>query len=194
MAIRIGVMAALVLPLLTACGSPARQPSGGGMMGGGMAGTAESGYRYSGLTCSAPASLPGLTVAVTLADMGMTQMMGGTAPMGARMLLRTVPATVPAGQVSLVASNVGWRTHELLVLPLAAGTPAGARVPGADGKIDETQSLGEASSSCAAGKGEGITAGTVGWVTLTLAPGRYELVCNLTNHYADRMYQELVVT
>jgi hypothetical protein len=90
-------MAALVLPLLTACGSPASQPSGGGMMGGGMAGSAESGYRYSGLTCSTPASLPGLTVAVRLADMGMTQMMGGTAPMGARMMLRAVPATVPAG-------------------------------------------------------------------------------------------------
>jgi len=29
---------------------------------------------------------------------------------------------------------------------------------------------------------------------VTLAPGRYELVCNLQNHYANRMYQELVVT
>jgi len=27
-----------------------------------------------------------------------------------------------------------------------------------------------------------------------LAPGRYELICNLPNHYADGMYQELVVT
>lgn len=41
---------------------------------------------------------------------------------------------------------------------------------------------------------EGITSGSVGWTTLTLAPGRYELVCNLKNHYANGMYQELVVT
>jgi len=29
---------------------------------------------------------------------------------------------------------------------------------------------------------------------VTLPPGRYELICNLPNHYADGMYQELVVT
>jgi uncharacterized cupredoxin-like copper-binding protein len=29
---------------------------------------------------------------------------------------------------------------------------------------------------------------------VTLAPGHYELVCNLENHYADGMYQELDVT
>jgi uncharacterized cupredoxin-like copper-binding protein len=129
-----------------------------------------------------------------LGDMGMTQMMSGTAPLGAHMMLRAAPATVPAGQVSLVVSNVGWRTHEVVILPLAAGAAAGQRVPGADGKVDETGSLGEVSNSCAAGVGDGITAGAVGWSTVTLAPGRYELVCNLQNHYANGMYQELVVT
>ena len=54
--------------------------------------------------------------------------------------------------------------------------------------------MGEASTSCGAGAGEGIRAGTVSWTTLTLAPGRYELICNLPNHYADGMYQELLVT
>ncbi len=126
--------------------------------------------------------------------MGMTQMMGGTAPMGAVMRLTASPATVPAGKVTLVAVNVGRRTHELVVLPLAGGDVAGRRAPGADGKVDEAGSLGEASNSCAAGQGDGITSGSVGWVTLTLPPGHYELVCNLTNHYADHMYQELVVT
>lgn len=162
--------------------------NGSGMMGGG------SGYVYSRLTCSAPTSLPGRTVAVMLADMGMTRMMSGTAPMGAHMQLIASPATAPAGQVSLVASNVGWRTHELVILPLAAGAVAGQRVPGTDGKVTETGSLGEASNSCAAGSGEGIRAGTVGWTTVTLAPGHYELICNLSNHYADGMRQELVVT
>lgn len=66
-------------------------------------------------------------------------------------------------------------------------------MPGADGKIGEAGSLGEASASCRGGSGEGIRAGTVGWTTLTLAPGRYELVCNLRNHYANGMHQLLQV-
>ena len=158
------------------------------MMGGG------AGYRFAHTTCSAPGSLPGRIVNVTLADMGMTRMMGGTAPLGAHMMLRVSPATIPAGQITVVASNLGWRTHELVILPLAGGTAAGQRVPGNDGKVAETGSLGEASDSCGSGTGNGITSGTVSWTTVTLPPGRYELICNLPNHYADGMYQQLVVT
>jgi uncharacterized cupredoxin-like copper-binding protein len=166
---------------------------GPGMMGGSAGMMGPSGYAYSRLTCAAPTPLPGSTVNVILGDMGMTQTMGGVAPLGGHMMMRATPASVPSGQVSVVVSNMGWRTHELVVLPLADGAAAGRRVPGADGKIDETGSVGEVSNSCAAGAGDGITAGAVGWTTLTLAPGRYELVCNLPNHYANGMYQELVV-
>jgi len=109
------------------------------------------------------------------------------------MMLRAAPRTLAAGQVSLVATNRGWRSHELVVLPLAAGQRAGQLVPGADGKVDERGSLGEASTSRGAGTGEGIAAGRVGWITLTFAPGRYELVCNLRNHYANGMHQEIRV-
>ena len=161
---------------------------GPGMMGGGSV------YHYSKLTCTAPPDLPGRTVNVTLGDMGMTQMMGGTAPLGVHMMLRAAPAAVAAGKVSLVAANMGWRTHELVILPLSAGESAGQRDPGPDGKVDEAGSLGEASASCGAGAGDGIRAGTVSWTTLTLAPGRYDLVCNLPNHYADGMHQEILVT
>ncbi len=183
--------------LLSGCGSGGGTTAGGVMGGGsagGMMGGAPSGYHFSRLTCSAPASLPEATVRVVLGDLGMTQRMGGTAPMGAHMMLRAVPATVPTGQVGFVAQNVGWRTHELVILPLPDGAAAGQRVPDADGTVDETGSLGEASNSCAAGTGEGITSGAVGWTTLTLPAGRYELVCNLPNHYADGMYQELDAT
>ena len=192
------VMAGLAL---AGCGSVSS--TGSGMMGAGGNSTASStgvgmmggtGYHFARVTCSAPRSLPGRIVNVTLADMGMTQMMGGTAPLGAHMMLRISPATVPAGQISLVASNMGWRTHELVILPLAAGAAAGQRVPGGDGKVAEAGSLGEASHSCANGAGDGITSGSVGWTTLTLPPGRYELVCNLSNHYADGMYEQLAVT
>ncbi len=163
------------------------------MMGG--SGQGMNGYTLSGSTCTPAApSASGTVVHVILADMGMTQMMGGTAPMNARMMLRATPTTVTAGTITLQASDRGWRTHELLVLPLAAGAKAGQRTPGADGKVSETGSLGEASTACAAGAGKGIPARSASWVTLKLPAGRYELVCNLPNHYADGMRQELDVT
>jgi uncharacterized cupredoxin-like copper-binding protein len=187
---------------LAGCGSVSS--SGSGMMGAGGNSTvsltgagmmgAGAGYHFARMTCSAPRSLPGRVVNVTLGDMGMARMMSGTAPMGAHMMLRISAATVPAGRISLVASNMGWRTHELVVLPLAAGAAPGRRVPGVDGKVAETGSLGEASHSCGSGTGDGITSGTVSWTTVTLHPGRYELICNLPNHYADGMYAQLVVS
>jgi uncharacterized cupredoxin-like copper-binding protein len=176
--------------VLAGCGGASPSPRSG-MMGGQEAGP---GYHYSRLVCSGPTSPPGRVVTVRLADMGMTQMMGGTAPLGAHMMLRAFPATVTAGKITFVAQNMGWRTHELVVLPLKTNTQAGLRVPNPDGKVDESGNLGESSASCAAGSGEGITAGAVGWTTLTLPPGRYELICNLTNHYANGMRQELDVT
>ena len=166
--------------------------AGPGMMGG--PGGMGPGYTASRLICSAPATLPGTTVTVQLADMGMMSPSSETAPLGAPMMLQVDRATVVAGPVSLVAQNLGWRPHELVVLPLAEGAAAGQRVSGPAGKVDETGSTGEASTSCAAGQGEGISSGAVGWITVTLPPGRYELVCNLANHYADGMHQELDVS
>lgn len=170
---------------------------GSGMMGGRTAGgtgmMGSGGMAYRQLTCAPPAAVPGEVVRVRLSDMGMSAMASGDAPLGARMVLQASPTTVTAGTVTLVVENLGWRTHELVVLPLAGGAHAGQRVPGTDGKVDESGSVGEASSTCAAGEGDGVRSGAVGWVTLELHPGRYELVCNLTNHYADGMHQELVV-
>ena len=193
--VALGLAAAMVL---SGCTTAARSPDAG-MMGGNGSGTgmgATPGSPRAQLSCTAPASLPGPTVSVSLTDMGMVDspMMGGAAPMGERMGLHASPSSVRAGKISFVASNFGGRTHELVILPLAAGASAGKRVPGRDGRVDEAGSLGEASASCAAGSGEGVTSGSVGWVTVTLPAGRYELVCNLQNHYADGMYQELDVT
>ncbi len=185
------LIAALVL---TGCSSePTSSGNQGDGKGSGMMGNG-SAYRSSLSTCTPPASLAGTRVEVTLADMGMTKMMSGVAPMGARMRLLASTTQVAAGKVSLVVSNLGWRTHELVVLPLDAGVPAGQRQVGANGRVDEAGSLGEASSSCGADSGEGITSGSAGWTTLNLPAGRYELVCNLPNHYADGMYQAFVVS
>ena len=153
-----------------------------------------SGYSFSSLSCAAPNSLPGTAIRVTLADAGTMRMMGGTAPKGLHMMLRAAPASVRSGRITVIASNVGWRTHELVILPLSAGAVAGQRKADADGKVSEAGSLGEASSSCSAGAGAGISAGAVGWTTVTLPAGHYELVCNLPNHYADGMYEELFVS
>ena len=144
-----------------------------------------------GAGCSLP-SLPGRQVQVALADMG-GGMMGGSM-MGGRMMLGVVPQTVPRGTVSFLAANHGARTHELLVLPLAAGATVGTRPVASDNTIDETGSLGEASRGCGAGHGEGIRPGQAGWVSLTLRPGRYELLCNQPGHYAAGMFAELDVT
>uniref|UniRef100_UPI00389B2D4B sulfocyanin-like copper-binding protein n=1 Tax=Pigmentiphaga litoralis TaxID=516702 RepID=UPI00389B2D4B len=141
--------------------------------------------------CSAP-SLPGTTVRVTEADMGAGMM--GRSAMRRGMRLAVDRASVPHGQVSLVATNLGSVPHELLVLPLPQGQALGARAVGADGTVDETGSLGEASASCAAGTGEGIAPGAASWVTLDLPAGRYELLCNVPGHYLAGMFAELTVT
>lgn len=165
--------------------------------GTGTAGSFAPGWRSTAGTfgqngCSAPTTLPGQHVTVILADMG--AMMGGSAMMGGRMMLRANPQTVQAGTVSLLATNHGTRTHELLVLPLTGDTPVGARVVGADRRITETTSLGEASNDCGPGAGEGIEPGGLSWLTLQLPTGRYELACNLPGHYTTGMYIELDVT
>lgn len=153
-------------------------PGVGGMVVGRMGGRAAS-------SCLVP-NLPGSKVDVVVADMG--AMMGG-----GRMMLRAAPSTVRAGEVSVVVRNQGMQTHEVVVLPLAGTTPAGSRVSGSDGSVDESGSVGEVSATCASGKGDGIASGATGWTTLTLAPGRYEIVCNEPGHYQSGMFQELNV-
>lgn len=157
-------------------------------------------------SCAAPA-LPGSVVDVIFTDGGAMMgpgmhggpMMGG--PMMHRpgmgmpmMSLGVSPVSVPAGQVSLLAVNRGGLAHEVVVLPLAGGKAPGQRPVGADGEVDEAGAVGEAAQTCGAGEGEGIAPGAAGWTTLTLAPGRYELLCNIAGHYGWGMYAELDVT
>lgn len=140
--------------------------------------------------CSTPA-LAGTLVDVTAIDMGGGMLQGGG--MGATMRVLTSRASVPAGRVLLRVANRGSLVHELLVLPFADGQQVGEREVGSDNRVAETGSVGEASRTCGAGSGDGIDSGALGWVTLDLAPGRYELACNLAGHYAAGMYTELIV-
>lgn len=168
--------------VLAGCVTVNQQQAGPGMMHGGGPGVFRS-------TCTPTVDPSGSTVAVMLGDGGMVRRMHGSGAM-----LRVVPASVEAGEVTLVARNMGRRTHELVVLPLAPGASVGERPQGVDGSVDETGSLGEASAPCAEGAGDGLPSGAVGWVTLDLPAGRYEVVCNLPHHYAAGMADELVVT
>ncbi len=143
---------------------------------------------YGAVTCTSP-QLPGAIVEVTLADAGNSMM--GRGPM--MVTLSATPGTVTAGQVSFVVRNRGALAHELVILPLPTDGP-GTRPTGADGKIDESQSLGESSKSCAEGSGDGIAPGSTGWVTVTLKPGRYELVCDEPWHYSAGMFDVFVAT
>jgi uncharacterized cupredoxin-like copper-binding protein len=201
------VVAGLAVLALAGCGAAASNPdwpgvgimggaNGTRMMGGGTAGsgTGDGPMMSAQLSCTAPDALPGSRVTVALVDMDMRRAGTDRAPLGIPMRLRTSTTSVPAGQVSFVAENLGARSHELVVLRLAVGQQPGTRAPGSNGEIAENGSVGEASNACGDGSGDGVSTGTTGWVTLTLPPGRYELVCNEANHYADGMYQELVVT
>lgn len=143
--------------------------------------------------CGVP-DLAGQQVTVVAGDMGGARMMGGFAMMRGRMMLHVAPQSVSSGTVSLRLLNQGTRTHELVVLPLAANATAGSLAIGSGNRVDEGGSLGEASNDCGSGSGEGIRPGGAGWITLTLQPGRYELLCNLRGHYAAGMFAELDVT
>jgi uncharacterized cupredoxin-like copper-binding protein len=193
----VGTLTAAIVALVAsaamavgAIGGPSSGPSG--VRGG--AGPGGHGY-LSGSPPAAP-KLPGTVVNVSLTNMGGSMMGGqGNAMMGGgAMGLSADHATVPHGTVSFLVTNDGSIDHEMVVLPLARSQPAGARPAGGDGKIDEAGSLGEASRTGGAGAGAGIAPGASGWVTVTLAPGHYELVCNLPRHYAGGMYTQLDVT
>lgn len=154
-------------------------------LGGAFGSSRPSGFAT--VACSDP-QLPAPLVRVALSDAG-SGMMG---PMPMMTDLRASPNKVPAGRISFLVDNRGGLVHEMLVLPLPANGP-GSRSVGSDQRVDESQSLGEASRSCAQGSGDGLVPGSRGWVTLSLQPGRYELICNEPWHYAAGMFDVLTV-
>jgi uncharacterized cupredoxin-like copper-binding protein len=166
--------------------------------------------------CDMPV-LPGAAVDVTLTEMPGTMMGPGMGPgmmtlgpssrygPGApaagyprpamqMMSLSLSSTTVPQGQVSFQVVNGGVWIHELAVLPLGPGQNIGQRRIEADNKVDESASLGHVEGSCGADDGDGIAPGAIGWTTITMSPGRYELICNIAGHYRAGMHALLEVT
>ena len=163
-----------------------------GAMGGGTG----AGHGFlSGSRAAAPA-LPGTLVNVSLADMGGSMMgsQGNTMMGSGAMRLIADHTSVPHGTVSFLVTNSGSIDHEMVVLPLADSQAAGTRPTAGDARIDEAGSLGEASKTDGQGAGKGIEPGASGWMSITLARGHYELVCNLAGHYTAGMFTQLTVT
>jgi uncharacterized cupredoxin-like copper-binding protein len=142
--------------------------------------------------CTIP-SLPGQSVDVILSDMSGGMMAGGLMG-GTRHMMNVAvgPSTVASGDVSFRVRNEGMMVHELVILPLPPDG-AGTRPVNPDGRVGEKGNVGEASTSCGEGPGDGIAPGAAGWVTVHLATGRYELICNEPGHYAMGMFTSLRV-
>ncbi len=175
----VGVLATLALTVLSIASIAflSQQRIGNGLPG--------------GTGCAAP-GIAETVITVTTTDMP-GPMMGGPGRMGG-MGLTADHATVNHGLMGFLVTNAGRYTHEMVILPLAGDQIAGSRPIGGDGKVDETGSLGEASTTCAEGAGQGILPHTSGWVSVNLPPGRYELLCNFAGHYAAGMHTLLTVT
>ncbi len=151
-------------------------------------------HQYATAPRGPSAGITGTVVDVVAMDMGGRRMMGSSGGMmDGTMRLVSDRVDAPAGSLTLRLYNAGTIKHELVVLPLADGQQVGGRSVGADGGVSESDSLGEASKTGGEGPGDGIEPGATGWVTLDLPAGRYEIVCNIENHYAAGMYALLVV-
>lgn len=95
-------------------------------------------------------------------------------------------AEVPAGEITFDVVNVGEDPHEVVFfksdLDITALPPSTV-----SGEVDEA-AIGEYVGGWEDVQPAGLASGT-----LTLAPGRYILLCNLTKHYENGMVSTLQV-
>jgi uncharacterized cupredoxin-like copper-binding protein len=93
------------------------------------------------------------------------------------------PGHVRAGEVELLVRNQGPDTHEMIMVRSTRSQPPLRR----DGLTVDEEALHEV------GAVEGLDPHGVQQVRLHLAPGRYELFCNMAGHFMAGMRAELVV-
>jgi uncharacterized cupredoxin-like copper-binding protein len=97
----------------------------------------------------------------------------------------TAPSRVRAGAAELVVRNAGPTYHEFLVV-----TERRRRLPfRADGLTVDEEQL----EPLLAGEIEPFASGTSEVMRVSLRPGRYVLLCNMSGHYLGGMRKELVV-
>jgi uncharacterized cupredoxin-like copper-binding protein len=122
------------------------------------------------------------TAAATSGGPATVNVVGGERANGSYYLTAT-PPSVKSGPTVIAFKNVGTRVHEVVVLK--TGTPANQLKVGADNTVSEAASVGEDSET---------NAGKSKTTTITLAPGKYVLVCNIAGHYKKGMYFAFTVT
>jgi len=93
------------------------------------------------------------------------------------------PGRIPAGDVEFLVSNQGPDTHELIMVRSSRSRPPLRR----DGLTVNEEAL------HVVGAVDGLDPHGVGHVRLHLAPGRYELFCNMAGHFMAGMHAKLVV-
>ena len=93
------------------------------------------------------------------------------------------PDHIPAGEAELVVKNQGPDTHELIIVRSRR-----SRLPL---RLDGLTVAEEALRAVATVEGVASKGGER--VHLHLAPGRYELFCNMAGHFMAGMHSELVV-
>jgi uncharacterized cupredoxin-like copper-binding protein len=96
----------------------------------------------------------------------------------------SAPATARAGAVTFMVRNRGPVAHELIVVRRGSA-PLPLRSD--DTTVDE-ETLEPLTAGALEPGGVGVRA-----LRLRLAPGRYELLCNMAGHYLGGMRAELVV-
>ena len=97
------------------------------------------------------------------------------------MTMTAEPASVAAGTVTFTVENTGTVKHEMVVVLTGGAT----LTPGSDGKVSEDGAVDEIGD---------IPAGETKSLTVKLDAGKYELICNIKDHYKMGMHVAFTVT
>jgi uncharacterized cupredoxin-like copper-binding protein len=93
------------------------------------------------------------------------------------MFVRPGAQVIKAGKVTFSVANTGKLTHEMIVSRLPVKVKP-------NGQANEANSVGEVPE---------LQPGSSGKVTLKLAPGTYQLFCNVPGHYAAGQHTSITV-
>jgi uncharacterized cupredoxin-like copper-binding protein len=92
--------------------------------------------------------------------------------------------SVPSGDVDFTIQNQGPSTHEFVIVQTDLAPDA---LPVKDGEVDEK-------GLTIVDEAEDIAASTTADLPVTLDPGSYVIMCNITGHYEQGMHVGLTVT
>jgi uncharacterized cupredoxin-like copper-binding protein len=125
-----------------------------------------------------------LLAALLFAGCGSASGAGAGVPIAERDFRISAPAHVNAGDVRLAIRNRGPVAHELIVVKVG-DSPLPLRRDGVT--VDEDAVAGRTVAALEPQPAGGRTV-----LRARLAPGRYELFCNMAGHYLGGMHAELV--